>query len=226
MSRTDPADNLPTVIEAVCWDVGGVFSGRPVDAIAGLAREHALDADEVFAAIFGPYHLDGDHVWHRVERGEIPLQEAWGAIEAAVAGFGVELTLMDFFARFGDDPADRTVVSETVRTLHGRGIAQAVITNNVKEFSQSDNGGWHSIVPMELMTVVVDSSAVGMRKPDPAIYHHTLERLGVAPDRAVFLDDMDANVDAARGVGMHGIVVGPDPAVAMGQLVALVDDLS
>ncbi|MDW3217367.1 MAG: HAD family phosphatase [Acidimicrobiales bacterium] len=214
------------MIEAVCWDVGGVFSGRPVDAVAHLAAEHALDPDEVFTAVFGPYHLDGDHTWHRVERGEIPLKEAWAEVEAAVAALGVEFTLMDFFARFGNDPADRTVVTDTVRRLHGRGIAQAIITNNVREFSQSDTGGWHSIVPMDLMSVVIDSSAVGMRKPDPAIYHHTLGELGVAPERAVFLDDMDANVAAARGIGMHGIVVGADPATAMDELVALVDRLS
>lgn len=214
------------MIEAVCWDVGGVFSGRPVDAIADIAAEHSLDPDEVFTAVFGPYHLDGDHSWHRVERGEISLQEAWSSIEDAIARLGVELTLVDFFSRFGKDPADRTVVTETARTLHGRGIAQAIITNNVKEFSRSDTGGWHSIVPIEIMAAVVDSSAVGMRKPDPAIYHHTLDQLDVAPERAVFLDDMEANVEAAAAIGMHGIVVGPDPSVAMAELVELVDRLS
>lgn len=214
------------MIEAVCWDVGGVFSGRPVDAVADIAAEHSLDPDEVFTAVFGPYHLDGDHSWHRVERGEITLKEAWGSVEAAVAEFGVDLTLMDFFSRFGKDPHDRTVVTETVHTLHGRGIAQAIITNNVKEFSESENGGWRSIVPIDVMSVVIDSSAVGMRKPDPAIYRHTLDELGVAPERAVFLDDMAANVAAATELGMHGIVVGGDPAPAMAELVALVDRLS
>jgi len=214
------------MIEAICWDVGGVFSGRPVDAIAGIATEYDLDADEIFSAIFGPYHLDGDHAWHRVERGEIALKEAWGDVEAAVAQFGIELTLTDFFRRFGDDPHDRGIVTDTVRDLHGRGIAMGIITNNVKEFSESENGGWRSIVPIELMSVVIDSSAVGMRKPDPTIYHHTLAELGVQPENAVMLDDMPANVDAARGIGMHGIVVGGDPAPAMAELRALVDQLS
>ncbi|MDG2028080.1 MAG: HAD family phosphatase [Acidimicrobiales bacterium] len=214
------------MIEAVCWDVGGVFSGRPLDAVGGLATEHGLDPDEVFSAIFGPYHLDGDHTWHRLERGQITLKEAWADVEAAIGAFGVELTLRDFFSQFGNDPADRSVVSDTVRDLHGRGIAQAIITNNVKEFSESENGGWRSIVPMDVMSVVTDSSAVGMRKPDPAIYLHTLAELDVAAERAVFLDDMDANVQAARDLGMHGIVVGGDPAPAMTELVALVDQLS
>jgi epoxide hydrolase-like predicted phosphatase len=214
------------MIEAICWDVGGVFSGRPVDAIAGIATEYDLDADEIFSAIFGPYHLDGDHAWHRVERGEIALKEAWGDVEAAVARFGIQLTLTDFFRRFGDDPHDRGIVTDTVRDLHGLGIAMGIITNNVKEFSESENGGWRSIVPIELMSVVIDSSAVGMRKPDPAIYHHTLAELGVQPEHAVMLDDMPANVDAAKSIGMHGIVVGGDPSPAMAELRALVDQLS
>jgi epoxide hydrolase-like predicted phosphatase len=213
------------MIEAICWDVGGVFSGRPVDAIASVAAEHGLDADAVFSTIFGPYHLDGDHSWHRVERGEIALKDAWGDIESAIAEFGIELSLADFFRRFGEDPHDRTIVTETVLELHGRGIAMGIITNNVKEFSESENGGWRTLVPMEVMSVVVDSSAVGMRKPDPAIYHHTLSELGVAASSAVFLDDMPANVDAAKAIGMHGIVVG-DPATAMAELRALVDQLS
>lgn len=214
------------MIEAVCWDVGGVFSGRPVDAIADVAAEHDLDADAVFAAIFGPYHLDGDHSWHRVERGEIPLAEAWADLEAAVGEFGIELTLADFFRRFGNDPHDRTIVTQTVRDLHADGIAMGIITNNVKEFSESENGGWKSIVPIDVMSVVVDSSAVGMRKPDPAIYHHTLAELGVDAGRTAFLDDMAANVEAARAVGMHGILVGADPAPAMQELRALVERLS
>jgi len=213
------------MIEAICWDVGGVFSGRPVDAIASVAAEHGLDADAVFSTIFGPYHLDGDHSWHRVERGEIPLKEAWGDIEAAIGEFGIELSLADFFRRFGEDPHDRTVVTETVLELHGRGIAMGIITNNVREFSESENGGWRTLVPMEVMSVVVDSSAVGMRKPDPAIYHHALSELRVDARSAVFLDDMPANVDAAKAIGMHGIVVG-EPVSAMAELRDLVDQLS
>ncbi len=214
------------MIEAVCWDVGGVFSGRPADAVAAIASEHDLEADDIFTAIFGPYHLDGDHAWHRLERGEIALKDAWGEVETAIAGLGLELTLMDFFRRFGDDPHDRAIVSDTVRALHGQGIEMGIITNNVKEFSESETGGWRSIVPIDVMRIVIDSSAVGMRKPNPAIYHHTLAELGVGAANAVFLDDMQANVDAAVAIGMHGIVVGADPGPAMAELNALVDRLS
>jgi epoxide hydrolase-like predicted phosphatase len=53
--------------------------------------------------------------------------------------------------------------------------------------------------------VYVNSSAVGLSKPNPEIFHLTLERLDVAPERAVFLDDSLRNVDSARHVGLHAI---------------------
>ena len=84
------------MIEAICWDVGGVFSARPVDAIGRIAQQHGLDPDDVFAAVFGPYHLDGDHVWHRLERGELPLADAWVEVERAVAELGIGLALGGF----------------------------------------------------------------------------------------------------------------------------------
>lgn len=206
------------MIEAVCWDVGGVFSARPVDAVARVAAAHDVDADELFAAVFGPYHLDGDHAWHRLERGEVALMDAWGEIEVALADLGLAMSLADLFAGFGDADVDRRIVTDTLLDLHGQGVVMAIITNNVREFSESSTGGWRSIVPMEAMTIVIDSSAVGMRKPDHAIYEHTLGALGVAPGAAVFLDDMEANVDAARALGMHGVVVGADPVAAMAEL--------
>jgi putative hydrolase of the HAD superfamily len=43
-------------------------------------------------------------------------------------------------------------------------------------------------------------------KPDPAIYRHTLDKLGVAANEAIFIDDIPANIAAARALGIDGIV--------------------
>ena len=79
---------------------------------------------------------------------------------------------------------------------------------------------WRSIIPVdELFEAVVDSSAVGMRKPDPRIYRLALERLEVSrPETSAFLDDFEPNVDAARKLGMHGVLVGQDIAPALAEL--------
>jgi putative hydrolase of the HAD superfamily len=68
--------------------------------------------------------------------------------------------------------------------------------------------------------VIVESSVEGVRKPDPAIYHRACDRLGVAPDRCVFLDDLGVNLKPARAIGMTTIKV-IDPVAAAVELAAL-----
>ena len=65
---------------------------------------------------------------------------------------------------------------------------------------------------------MVDSSEVGMRKPDPAIFHHALEVAGATADQAIFLDDFAGNVAAAIDVGMTAVHVGEDAAEAIAEL--------
>ena len=85
-------------------------------------------------------------------------------------------------------------VVHRIRRLRDDGVHLALLTNNVREFG----GAWRATFPVEeLFAIVVDSSEVGMRKPDPAIYEHTSALLAVEPDAAVFLDDNAENV--ARG---------------------------
>jgi epoxide hydrolase-like predicted phosphatase len=58
----------------------------------------------------------------------------------------------------------------------------------------------------DVFDVIVISAEVGLVKPDPAIYHLALSQLGVAPEEAIFLDDVQENIDAARFVGMHAVL--------------------
>ena len=93
---------------------------------------------------------------------------------------------------------------EYVRELRGRGVRTALLTNNVREWEPL----WRAKLPEvdELFELVVDSAFVGLRKPDAAIYSLTLERLGgVAPERCVFVDDLDVNCEAARALGMAAV---------------------
>jgi putative hydrolase of the HAD superfamily len=68
----------------------------------------------------------------------------------------------------------------------------------------------------------IESRAVGLRKPDPRIYHLACERLGVAPELVVFLDDIGANLKAARALGMTTIKV-EDPETALAELEVLLE---
>ncbi len=94
-----------------------------------------------------------------------------------------------------------------------------MITNNIREYADA----WRSLIPVEeLFDLVVDSSRVGMRKPNPAIFRLTLERLGgLAPERTVFLDDCEGNVKAADSLGMKTVHVRDDISQAIAELDAL-----
>jgi putative hydrolase of the HAD superfamily len=207
------------VIDAVLWDFGGVFTPSPFTATRSYAESLGITNEALIAIAFGPYDEDTDHPWHRLERGEGTLADAMAHAIADAAGQGVEFDPKSFFACMRDDGVDRSVVADTVRDLKRRGIRHAIITNNAREFSD----GWRAMLPVdELFDVVVDSCQVGLRKPNPAIFRLALDQLGgVAPERAVFLDDFAPNVAAARSVGIHGVVV-TDPADAMDELLTLV----
>ena len=102
----------------------------------------------------------------------------------------------------------RKPLVERVRSLRQEGYTTGIITNNVKEFGD----GWRSLIPVdELFDFVVDSSSVGIRKPDPRIFQLALDQLGdISPGQVIFLDDYQANVDAARDLGLQAILVGAD----------------
>jgi epoxide hydrolase-like predicted phosphatase len=129
---------------------------------------------------------------------------------------GLEVDLFEMLKYMSSDGGPRTAVIDRTRRLRAEGYRTALVTNNIVEFREF----WRPMVPLdELFDVVVDSSEVGVRKPDPRIFHLTLDQLGgVAPERSVFLDDYPGNVDAARRLGMYGIVVESDPGRALAEL--------
>jgi epoxide hydrolase-like predicted phosphatase len=73
----------------------------------------------------------------------------------------------------------------------------------------------------DMCDVIVYSHEVGWMKPDPRIYHAACDRLGCAPQDAVLLDDLPANVDGARALGMHAVRF-TDTAQAIADLEALI----
>lgn len=212
---------MQRTVDAILLDFGGVFTPSPFDAVRQFASGLGADPEQVLALVFGPYDEDTDHPWHRLERGEIPLLEAREAIRTLAREQALELDLFHVLRALAASgrPGVREVVVERTRALRAEGYRTALVTNNAAEFAAS----WRPLLPLhELFDAVVDSSEVGLRKPDPRIYHHALERLGgVAPGRAVFLDDWAGNVEAARRLGLHGVVVGEDPVPALDELARL-----
>ena len=64
------------------------------------------------------------------------------------------------------------------------------------------------VIVLRLQALAINPSAVGVRKPAPAIYRLACERLGVVPEAALFIDDHEGNVAGARAVGMRAVWCG------------------
>ena len=208
------------MIEGVLFDFGGVFTASPFAAVREAAAEVGITPEQAVDICFGSYAEDTDHPWHRLERGEVSIEEARRAIADLAAVVGVGLDPFDVLIRAGaGDEGARAAMIDEVRSVRTRGIRTALVTNNIAEVRDA----WRRLLPDEtLFDVVIDSSEVGMRKPDPRMFALTLDRLGgIAPEHAVFLDDAVGNVDAARAFGLHAIHVGPDPRAAIVELEAL-----
>jgi len=211
-----------TRIEAVVFDFGGGFTPSPFVAAHAYATSQGADPTEFVRIVFGNYDTDTDHPWHRLERGELAMVDALEEIGRSAAAAGMRFDAREMFQTIVDDDTDRDVVVTAVRALRARGIATAILTNNVREYGDM----WRRQIDAdELFDVIVDSCLEGIRKPDPAIYRLALERLEIdsaEAHRSVFLDDFEQNVHVARAVGMHGILVGTDPRPALAELEALV----
>jgi putative hydrolase of the HAD superfamily len=191
---------------AVIFDFGGVFIDSPFTALVEAAQARDLDPAEMLHVIFGPYDQDTDHPWHRLERGEVTVMEARDEIVASsTRDGGAAIDPFELLAALSGSEV-RPEMVEFCRGIRDRGIATGLLTNNAKEFEEF----WRPLLPLdELFDDVIDSSAVGLRKPDPRIYHLALERLGVAAADTVFIDDAAGNVAGAERVGIRGVLIGP-----------------
>ena len=202
-------------VDTVIFDLGGVImaNGGPRDF---TRRYPDHDPKVVAEIVMGPHHLDTDHQWHRVERGEISLAECRAITKKMLDDAGIVATVAPPTTTTGQAGTFNFALSapmvKFVHDLKDNGFRIGILTNNVREFREM----WWPLMDFEdVFDTIVDSHEVAMRKPNPDIYHLTMNRLGAEPSRTAFLDDLQANVDAANAVGMYGILVEEDPTGAI-----------
>ncbi len=187
--------------DVLICDFGGVLTTPLQEGFLAYQEEAGVSLEELGTAMARAAEEHGDHPLFMLERGEIAETEFWSRLDRHVGGeFDLDRLRALFFERLQRNPP----MIELVRELRGDGIRAALLTNNVREWESL----WRSKLPEidELFEVIVDSAFVGLRKPDPAIYTLTLERLGhVDPGRCVFVDDLDVNCDTARELGMTAV---------------------
>ena len=190
-----------STLKAAIFDIGGVLTTSPVQSIRRFEQEAGLPERAL-----GPLLASHEGAWSRFEKSELTPADFITAFEAEAKELGHEIDGSAFLGAFFGALVVRDDYMRAVRHLRGK-VKLGAITNNIAR--DVDEGAARSgpLALEELFDVVIESSKVGVRKPDPRIYEMACERLGVEPAEAVFLDDFGVNLKAARALGMTTIKV-------------------
>lgn len=201
---------------AVVFDFGGVLITTIANQVGKVAASHGVEKHVMHEVLLGP-HASGDHPWHCAERGELAVADIQSQLAPWATASGVEL--------HGDEvdrllaAGEYTVVDEMVECVadvRASGHLTGLLTNTFTEFHPT----LERDLDLSMFDAVIESCAVGTRKPESAIYLATAAMLEVPHDRIVYLDDFEQNLEPARELGWHTILVA-DATTALDDLDAV-----
>jgi len=217
----NPAVRPNPAVRAVLWDFGGVFTESPFIAFAQFERRRGLP--QGFLRRVNSVRAD-DNAWARFERGQISLGEFGDAFESEAGALGHRVRGEEVIALLHGDVRPAMVAALRRCKEYFR---NACLTNNVKsgsahELPSADARAREVAQILSLFDLVIESSVVGARKPEARFYQIALERLGIEPEQAVYLDDLGINLKPARALGMTTIKV-DSPEQALAELQAILE---
>lgn len=196
------------MIRAVLWDFGGVIVSSPFEGFAAYERRAGLPPDTIRR--INATNPD-TNAWARFERSELDVTGFRTTFEAEARELGHEVDAAEVLAALRGEV--RPAMVEALRrcaAVH----RTALLTNNIVPTGSAHRGPSVMDDLLGLFDAVVESSKVGMRKPEEGFYRLACELLEVEPAECVFLDDLGVNLKPARAMGMATIKVGdPDAAI-------------
>ena len=192
-------------LEAIIFDLGGVLAPisflRPVKHLAAFT---GLAPDVISA------RLTHDEPFKKFERGEIPLAQYRAHINKCL---GAELSSQQFDESWNSIFLDPLPATEPLVTRLAESIRLVVLSNTNRIHAEVWLNKYRSILAH--FEKIFVSHEIGARKPEPEAYRKVLDYLGAPPKKVLFVDDTPANVEAARALGMQGLVAkGPNEIAA------------
>lgn len=194
------------MVQAVIWDFGGVLTTSPFEAFNRFEAERGLPRD--FIRQVNSTNPD-TNAWALFERSDITLAEFDDLFAKEAAALGGSVTGREVVSLLSGDirPEMVTALKRCKETF-----TVGCITNNV---SAGEGAGMarteaKAAAVADVMTLfdhVIESSKIGIRKPDPRIYEMACETLGVEASQSVYLDDLGINLKPAKALGMTTIKV-------------------
>jgi putative hydrolase of the HAD superfamily len=187
------------VIRAVLWDFGGVILTSPFEAFERYELQAGLEPGFIRRVNAANPHTNA---WARLERGELDLEGFGAVFEDEARTLGGDLSGAEVLSLLSGEVRPEMV--EALRRCQAAGLALACLTNNIAADGESRP---EVEEVMGLFDVVIESSKLGIRKPEPRFYELACEALDVTPAECVFLDDLGINLKPARAMGMTTIKV-------------------
>ncbi len=202
---------------AALFDFGGVILTSPFEAFAAYEQRRTLPAG--FLRSVNQTNPDAN-AWARLERSEISIDEFDAAFATESESLGHRVQGRDVLRLLAGEVRPEMVAA--VQWLHrDPRFVTGLLTNNfLSGPDQHIPAEWAAV--LGAFDVVVESSRVGVRKPDLRFYEIACEELAIAPTEAVFLDDLGINLKPAAAMGMATVKV-VDPLVALGELAEHID---
>lgn len=176
-------------------DFGGVLTTNVFDSFKAFCRAESLPEDTV-KKIFRDRSGPGLALLRKLEKGELSADE-FSSQFAPLLGVSPDNLVERLFGGIGRDEA----MLDAVARARAAGIRTGLISN-----SWGDGLAYDPALLEELFDSVVISGEVGMHKPQPEIFELGAERIGVAPEQCVFVDDLRENCEGAEAVGMKAIL--------------------
>lgn len=207
MTHSESPSAPHTPIRAVLFDFGGVILTSPFEAFNRYEEAHGLPADTIRS--INATNAD-DNAWAKFERNDVDVAHFAELFEAEAAAVGHTVD-----GRAILELIHGQLRPEMVHALHqvkAAGYITACLTNNFRSWEDAESD------IAEVMTVfdeVIESSRIGIRKPERGFYEKAVALLDIDPTEAVFLDDLGVNLKPARAMGMTTIkVLSADQALA------------
>ena len=190
-------------IRAIVSDFGGVLTTPLLGSFERVQEEIKIPAEYLGQALRAAAEERGDNPLFELERGEMEESEFLELLSVNLEPLlGHRPHLHRFREVYFDALDPNEPMIELMRELKASGLKMAMLTNNVREWEPL----WRSMMPVdEIFEEVVDSAFVGCRKPEGRIYRLTLERIGLAPEACLFIDDLEVNCEGAEKAGMKEV---------------------
>lgn len=188
-------------VDALIVDFGGVLTTPLNEAMLRFATEHGIEMSDLMRVSLAAYTGGEDRLVIDFEKGHISDEDFCAAFAERLTGAtGVEVQADGLVDRIFGGLQAEDLMFEAVLAARAEGFKTALLSNS-----------WGlGLYPYdrfpELFDVVVISGEVGMRKPDPDIFLHTVEKLGVAAERCVFVDDHGGHLETAASLGMKTVL--------------------